>query len=269
MEDNLTFQRQGAVGVLTLNRPERLNALDMQLVRALLDCFAARASDYETRVIVLTGAGRAFCAGLDLKALPEQGAWQPEVGDIQDHYAFQAALGELILRMRRCPQPLVAAVRGAAVGGGLSLALACDLRLGAPDARFACAFLNLGLGGADMGTSYFLPRLVGAAFAAELLYTGRMVAAEEARAIGLLNRVVEPDELLPAALAQAEELVARASPFGLRLTKEALSESLNGLSLEAVLRLENRNQVLARQTADAAEAQRAFAAREAPRWRDA
>jgi enoyl-CoA hydratase len=269
MEGSLTFDRRGPVGVLTLNRPERLNALDFGLVRALLGFFAERASDYQTRVLVLTGAGRAFCAGLDLKALPEQGAWQPEVGDIQDHYAFQAALGELILRMRRCPQPLVAAVHGAAVGGGLSLALACDLRLGAPDARFACAFLNLGLGGADMGTSYFLPKLVGAAVAAELLYTGRMVAAEEAHAIGLLNRVFEPEELLPAAVTQAEELTARASPFGLRLTKEALTASLDGLPLETQLRLENRNQVLARQTADAAEAQRAFAAREAPRWRDA
>jgi enoyl-CoA hydratase/carnithine racemase len=269
MDDNLIFEQRGAVGLLTLNRPERLNALDLGLLRALLDFFAERASDYGTRVLVLTGAGRAFCAGLDLKSLPEQGAWQPAVGDIQDHYAFQAALAELILRMRRCPQPLVAAVRGAAVGGGLSLALACDLRLGAPDVRFACAFLNLGLGGADMGTSYFLPKLVGASVAADLLYTGRAVAAEEARAIGILNRVVEPEELLPAAVAWAEELVARASPFGLRLTKEALTTSLDGLALETQLRLENRNQVLARQTADAAEAQRAFAAKEAPRWRDA
>jgi enoyl-CoA hydratase/carnithine racemase len=265
----LLWERQGPIGVLTLNRPERLNALDHGLVHALLDFFAARMTDYTTRVIIVTGAGRAFCAGLDLKARGKQGAWHEGVGPVQDAYAFQEAIAEVIVRMRRCPQPLIAAVNGAAAGGGFSIALACDIRFGSPAARFACSFLNLGLGGGDMGSSYFLPRLAGAAHAADLLYSGRIVEAEEAFAMGLLNRIVPAEELLDVCLAQARGMVERASPLGLRLTKEVLNETVAGISLETALKLENRNQILAAQTADATEAARAWLERRAPLWRDA
>lgn len=265
----LRWQPDGAIGVLTLDRPERLNALDHATVRALLRFFEDRMADYGTRVIVLTGAGRAFCAGLDLKARGSQGPWQPGAGGVQDAYAFQEAIAEIIVKMRRCPQPLIAAVNGAAAGGGLSLALACDLRIGTAASRFACSFLNLGLGGGDMGSSYFLPKLAGAAHAADLLYSGRIVEAEEAQTIGLLNRTVAPEQLLAECRAVARGIVERASPLGLRLTKELLNETVTGISLENALKLENRNQILALQTADAAEAQRAWALRQQPTWRDA
>jgi len=265
----LLWEPQGPIGVLTLNRPERLNALDHGLVRALRAFFDERATDYTTRVIVVTGAGRAFCAGLDLKARGTQGAWHEGVGPVQDAYAFQEAIAELIVRMRRCPQPLIAAVNGAAAGGGFSIALACDLRFGSPAARFACSFLNLGLGGGDMGTSYFLPRLVGSAHAADLLYSGRIVESDEALAMGLLNAVVPAEDLLDVCIARARGIVERASPLGLRLTKEVLNETVAGIGLETALKLENRNQILATQTADAAEAARAWIERRSPLWRDA
>ena len=267
--EGLLYEQRGPIGILTLNRPERLNALNNPLVRALLRFFADRVSDYQTRLIILHGAGRAFCAGLDIKALATQEPWLPGLGPIQAAFANQTALADVVSRMRRCPQPLIAAVHGAAVGGGFALALACDLRIGTADTRFACSFLNLGVGGGDLGTSYHLPRLVGSGHAADLLYSGRMVDGKEAVAMGLLNRLVEPTDLLPTALAAAEEIAMRASPFGLRLTKEVLNETVTGISLDAALKLENRAQVLAAQTADSAEAIRAWSTRESPTWRDA
>jgi enoyl-CoA hydratase/carnithine racemase len=265
----LDFERRGAVGVVTLNRPERLNALNQEMVRALSAFFDERMLDHETRFLVLTGAGRGFCAGLDLKAGGEQGPWVAGVGPVQASYAFQKSIADIVVKMRRCPQPIIAAVNGAATGGGFSLALACDMRIATPFARFACSFLNLGLGGGDMGTSYFLPKLAGPAHAADLLYSGRIVDAEEALGMGVVTRIVEPEDLVPAAVKVAEGILARCSPMGLRLTKEALNESLAGASLETMIQLENRNQILASTTADSGEARRAWAEKDEPRWRDA
>jgi enoyl-CoA hydratase/carnithine racemase len=268
MVDCLLFERQGSVGLLTLNRPERLNALNYEMVAGLSDFFDQRQRDYETRLIVVTGAGRGFCAGFDLKAGSEQGQWQKGVGPVQDAYAFQESIADVIVKMRRCPQPLIAAVNGAATGGGFSLALGCEMRIGTPEARFACSFLNLGLGGGDMGTSYHLPRLVGSAHAADLLYSGRIVDGEEAMGMGLITKVVDREELLPTAMAMAEGIVAKASPMGLRLTKEVLNETVSGISLEAALKLENRNQILASQTADATESLQAWHEKRQPDWKD-
>ena len=135
--------------------------------------------------------------------------------------------------------------------------------------RFACSFLNLGLGGADVGSSYFLPKIVGAAHAADMLYSGRLVDGNEALAMGLITKLVEPEALLPTAIKMAEGIVAKASPMGLRLTKEVLNETVTGISLENALKLENRNQILASQTADSVEARSAWAEKREPRWRDA
>jgi enoyl-CoA hydratase/carnithine racemase len=269
MNEPILFQQRGPIGVLTLNRPERLNAIDYGMLRALRNFFDGRHRDYETRVIVITGAGRGFCAGLDLKAGSEQGQWQPGAGPVQDSMTFQEDIAELMVKMRNCPQPLIAAVNGAATGGGLSIAIACDMRIGTEHARFACSYLNLGLGGADVGSSYFLPKIVGPAYAADMLYSGRIVEAEEAREMRLITKVVSQEELLPAAVAVAEGMVRKASPLGLRLTKQVLNETVNGIPLETALKLENRNQILASQTEDAREARQAWFEKRDPVWRDA
>lgn len=269
MPEATTFEQRGPIGILTLNRPERLNAINHQMLIELREFFDARHRDYATRVIIVTGAGRGFCAGLDLKAGPEQGQWQPGVGAVQDSMTFQEDIADLMVKMRNAPQPIIAAVNGPATGGGLSIAIASDMRIGTEHARFACSYLNLGLGGADVGSSYFLPKLVGASHAADMLYSGRIVDAAEAKEMGLLTRILPPEELLPAAVTMAEGIIRKASPLGLRLTKQVLNETVNGIPLETALKLENRNQILASQTADAREARQAWAEKRDPVWRDA
>jgi enoyl-CoA hydratase len=181
------------VAVLTMNRPERFNALSFQMMREFYAVLDGLESDLDTRVVIVTGAGEGFCSGFDLKAAAggENGPWQEGLGPLQHQYRMQQAYGGLVVRLRRIPQPLVAAVNGAAAGGGLSIALACDLRIAVPEAKFNCAFTRIGLGGGEMGSSYFLPKLLGSAMAAELMYTGRMVHGPEALEIGLVSRLVE------------------------------------------------------------------------------
>jgi enoyl-CoA hydratase len=267
--NTIVFERQGPIGILTLNRPERLNAIDHEMLRELRAFFDERHRDYATRMIIVTGAGRGFCAGLDLKARADQGEWQPGTGPVQNSYTFQEDIADLVVKMRRCPQPLIAAVNGPATGGGLSIAIACDMRIGTEMARFACSFLNLGLGGADVGSSYHLPKIVGAAHAADLLYSGRIVDAAEAKEMGLITKILAADELIPTAIATANGILAKASPMGLRLTKEVLNETVTGISLENALKLENRNQILMGQTADAREAISAWHEKRQPQWKDA
>jgi enoyl-CoA hydratase len=269
MADVIRYEAQGGVGVLTLDRPERLNAINHEMLRALRGFFDERHRDFGCRVIVITGAGRGFCAGLDLKAEDEQGQWAESVGPVHNSYAFQEDIADLVVKMRRCPQPIIAAVNGPATGGGLSIALASDTRLAAPTAVFACSFLNLGLSGCDVGSSYHLPKIVGAAHAADMIYSGRLVGADEALAMGLVTRVLPHEDLLPACISMAESWMRRSSPMGLRLSKEVLNETVTGVSLENALKLENRNQILASTTEDAVEAKTAWTEKRDPEWRDA
>lgn len=258
------------LAVVTLNRPERLNALSFQLLRDLYAALEELENDLDSRVAIVTGAGRGFCAGFDLKAAlgGENGPWQEGLGELQSQYRMQQAYGGLVAKLRRIPQPLIAAVNGAAAGGGFSIALACDLRIAAPEAKFNCAFTKLGLGGGEMGSSYFLPRLVGSAMAAELMYTGRMVHGPEALEIGLVSRLVDRDRLLDAALDLAQQMVESAAPFGLRITKEVFDQAQSGMSLEAVLHIENRNQILATRTRDSLAARTAWASSQKPEYED-
>lgn len=267
--DILQYETKGPIGYLTLNRPERLNALNHDMVRELRKFWDDRHRDYETRVIIITGAGRGFCAGLDLKAAGEQGPWKPGVGPVQDGYTFQSDLADVVIKMRRAAQPVIAAVNGAAAGGGLALAIASDVRIGTEAARFACSFVNLGLSGCDIGSSYHLPKIIGASHAADMIYSGRIVDAREAEKMGLVNQVVEPDELLPTATRIAEEWIRRSSPMGLRLSKEVLNETITGISMENALKLENRNQILSGRAQDSAEARSAWAEKRDPVWQDA
>lgn len=251
---------------LTLNRPEKLNAMNHALVAGLHDALDRLAEDRSCRVIVLTGAGRGFCAGLDLG----EGATPPAaagLGRAQAGMTVQKLIAGLVPRMRSVPQPIIAAVNGAASGGGLALALASDVRIGAESARFNVAFVRVGLSGCDIGVSWLLPRLVGASRAFELLLTGRLIDAREADRIGLVTRVVPDDEVVESALETADLIVGN-SPFGIRMTKEVMWSQLEIGSLQAGIDLENRTQVLSSFTGDLTEAMAAFLEKRPPQFRD-
>jgi enoyl-CoA hydratase len=261
----MTSQMTGAVVVeqvrpgiakITLNRPERLNAMNHALVSDLYDALDTLGADRSCRVIVLTGAGRGFCAGLDLG----EGASPPEAGRMgraQAGMTVQKLIAGLVPRMRAVPQPIIAAVNGPASGGGLALALASDVRIAAESARFNVAFIRVGLSGCDIGVSWMLPRLIGASRAFELLLTGRLIDATEADRIGLVTRVVPDGAVVDSALETAELIVGN-SPFGVRMTKEVMWSQLEIGSLHAGIDLENRTQVLSSFTGDLTEAMSAF-----------
>ncbi len=229
------------ITVVTLNRPDKLNALSYELVEELHRCLDALAADNTCRVVVLTGAGRGFCAGLDLSAPnPEQtggGTEFPRSG-----MRWQERIADLTAKLHRLRQPVIAAVNGVAYGGGLGLAAACDIRVAAPSARFCTQFIKLGLGGCDIGVSYTLPRIIGAGPAFDLILTARAVDADEALRLGLVSRVADP--VLDEALTIAETLCGYGK-FGLESTKQVLWANLDAGSLEAALHLENRSQIVA------------------------
>ncbi len=267
MGDAIVVEPGGpGVVVLKLNRPERLNAMNYELVRGLYDRFDELEADRECRVIVLTGCGRGFCAGLDLT----EGASPPTTagrGRAQAGMTVQKLIAGLVPRMRSMPQPIIAAVNGAASGGGLALALASDVRIAAQSARFNVAFIRVGLSGCDIGVSWMLPRLIGASRAFELLLTGRLVDAAEADRIGLVTRVV-PDADVVASTLQTAELIVGNSPFGVRMTKEVMWSQLEIGSLQAGIDLENRTQVLSSFTGDLTEAMAAFVEKRPARFTD-
>ena len=166
--NTIKFERRDRIGILSLNRPERLNAMTLEMFRELRDVFARLRDDLQTRVIVLRGEGRGFCAGFDLGVMAAGVPGEGELGRVQHLYHnMQEAAGDITINMRRAPQPVIAAVRGPAVGGGLSLSLACDVRIAGESARFNAAFIRIGLSAGDMGASYYLPRLIGLSRAAE------------------------------------------------------------------------------------------------------
>jgi enoyl-CoA hydratase/carnithine racemase len=234
----LAVRRDGPVEWLTLNRPEQLNALTEQMVDELLHYFDRLQFDHGTRVVVLKGAGRAYCAGLDLKANRSEDA-----SDVSAALVNQRRIAEIIMRMRRAPQPIISLVHGPACGGGFAMALASDIRIAGESARMNAAFIRIGLSGCDVGVSYFLPRLVGMSVAAELLLTGRFISAERAVRVGLVSEVV-PDARLEIAVQPYLEEMLTTSPLGLRLTKECYRMSADAPSLEAAIAMEDRNQIL-------------------------
>jgi enoyl-CoA hydratase len=236
------------ITLIRLNRPERLNALDFTLVAELHDALDAVARDLDCKVVVLTGAGRAFCAGLDLKD------WGVPPGPGEHRHTpvgvdGQAFMSNLTVHMRNTPQVIVAAVNGAAFGGGLGLACAADVRLGAASARFCSAFIRTGLTGTDIGITYTLPRLIGTSRAFDLILSGREIGAAEAERMGLVAQVVADDALLDAALAYAG-VMAGYTRTALLLTKEVLWHNVDNPSMTAAIALENRNQSLAGRAPD-------------------
>ncbi len=263
--ETLELKIEDQVAWLTLNRPDSLNAMSRQLVDELRDFFGGLGErQQEIRVVVLRGAGRAFCAGLDLKESSQPGDDTVGRGPAAG-LRGQRRISELPIMMRRAPQPIIACVQGAASGGGFALALASDVRLAGRSARMNAAFIRIGLSACDIGVSYFLPRLVGASVAYELMLTGRFIDAERALATGLVSCVVDDDQLEVEARKLAEEMLAT-SPLGLKLTKEGLNMALDAGSLEATIALEDRNQILTVQSKDVIEGMTAFLQKRKPEY---
>jgi enoyl-CoA hydratase len=252
--------REGVV-LATLNRPERLNALSFEMLAELPLLCAEIEADPAARVLILTGAGRGFSAGLDL-----DDAAKLSTMSMAEMLRGQESWVQSIASFRYLPVPVIAAVNGPAAGAGMAVALMADLRIATPAARFLASFVRIGLTGGDAGVSWLLPRLVGMTHASEMLLTGAPVEAARAAEIGLVNRVVEPDELLDAAFELAEQ-IARNSPLGVRLTKQVLQQNVDAPSLAAAIETENRNQVLASRTEDMPEALRAFREKREPQWK--
>ncbi len=262
-QPRLLVEAQGEIETVTLNRPEVLNALDEQFIDSLLEYFRGLPDRPAVRVIVLRGAGRAFCAGADMVATED---FAQQSGTVPAMYRVQDKLARLVTAMHRSPQPIIALVQGAAAGGGFALAAAADIRLGTENTRFIPSFIRIGLSACDCGLSYFLPRLVGIAKASEIMLTGRAVKSDEALALGLLNRVVANDELLEQGLEIVAQICAL-SPLGVRMTKEVLGQNADAPSLEAAVALENRTQVLLGQTSDMLEGVAAFLEKRPARYR--
>jgi enoyl-CoA hydratase len=249
---------------LTLNRPASLNAMTAELVQSLHGHLDAIAVDPQARVVILTGEGRGFCAGLDLRgygAAPHT----EHLGRTQAGFAVQRHIARLIPALRSLPQPVIAAVNGPAAGGGFALVLGSDIRLAAQSAKFNAAFIRIGLSACDIGTSWLLPRLVGAARAQELMLTGRVFDAEEAYRIGLVVDLLDDDALLDAAIAKAHEIMQN-TPFGVALTKEGMWGALEIPAMQNAIDMENRQQIMASATADHREAMQAFLERRPPNY---
>lgn len=261
--ETLEVVREGHRTELVLDRPDALNALNPQMVDELRDFFWGLSEDTETRVLILRANGRSFCAGLDLKE-PGNAA---QSGGAPAILRGQRHISELVLLMRRAPQPIIAAVQGAAAGGGFALALAADVRIASESARMNAAFIRIGLSACDVGVSYFLPRIVGASVASELMLTGDFIGAERAERIGLVSRVV-PEAELPDAARELAGRMLRNTPLGLRLTKECLKANLDAGSLESAIAMEDRNQALAVGTRDFREGIKAFLEKRDPIFED-
>jgi enoyl-CoA hydratase len=262
----LVDQPRPHVALVTLNNPARLNPMSFALVEALYAALERVGRDNACWTVVLTGAGRGFCAGLDLedKAPPpgSEGMGLARLG-----MRAMAYMSGVVPAMRAIPQPIVAAVNGPAYGGGLCLTLGADVRLAGESAVFCGAGITNGLTGSELGVTYLLPRAVGTSHAAEILLTGRKVDAHEAARIGLVSRVVPDGTVVDTALEMAAAMT-ELSPFGLTMTKQVMCANLEAGSLGAAIELENRNQLLAGYTGNLDEARAAFREKRKPQYRD-
>jgi enoyl-CoA hydratase len=240
----ITFEEpEAGMGLLTLNRPDQLNAINLEMLDDLHHLFSELEGREEIRVLIVTGAGRGFCSGADLK---DKRLLSEEILKLFSSAALhlekvQKRYAGIIIKMRRLAQPIISAVNGPAAGGGMCIALASDIIIASPAAKFVASFINIGLSGGEFGTTYFLPRMVGVARASEILMTGRTVDAHEAEKIGLVSCLVDENRLMEKARETARTMLGK-SPFGLRMTREAIHRNLNAPSVEAAIEFENRNQ---------------------------
>jgi len=257
----LLYEVKDGIATLTLNRPDRLNALGGSLREDLHDAVTRSAADPEVRVMVITGAGKGFCSGGDVKAMGEAKAGQRERPLIEK---IAPGRDRTLLAMREAPQPIIAAVNGAAAGAGMNLALGCDIRIASTAARFTQAFVKRGLH-PDWGGTYFLPRVVGTAKACEMIFTGDVIDAAEAERLGIVSRVVVPEELMPTAYELARRIAA-GPPVAIRLAKRSIYAN-SELDLRAALQVETMAQNICFETEDATEGIRAFGEKRAPTFK--
>lgn len=260
----ISLETRPGIDIVTLNRPEALNAVSPTMIDELTAYLAQLHDRLETRVVILRASGRVFCAGADLgtDAFSTSGDGHP-----QRQLKMQQRYSGVIRLMRCCPQPIITLVQGAACGAGFSLVLASDVRFASPEAKMNAAYIRVGVGGCDMGAGYLLPRLIGLSVASELLLSGRFLQAERAKAVGLVSDVVPAAELLDTGLAFAADLL-RASPMGLRMTKQTLNALIDAPGLDVALTMEDRQQVMLLETTDHREAVAAFREKRLPVYRD-
>lgn len=250
------------VATVTLDRPARKNALTFESYAELRDTFRNLQYASDVRAVVLTGSGSDFCSGGDVHEIIAPLVRMKEQGRTDEILAFTRMTGDLVLAMRRCPQPIIAAVDGVCAGAGAILAMASDMRLGTPRARVAFLFVRVGLSGADMGACSMLPRIIGHGRASELLYTGRFMSAEEGRDWGFFSRLVGESQLSADAHAVARELASGPS-FAHAMTKRCLYQEWS-TSIEAAIEIEAEAQALCMQTGDFARAYRGFVEKKQP-----
>ncbi|MBB3602045.1 enoyl-CoA hydratase/carnithine racemase [Mycolicibacterium sp. BK556] len=254
---------EDGIAGITLNRPDLLNAIDGTLMDGLDDVLD-ELSSWKYRVAVLTGAGRGFCAGADLSGVGKPWVEQASA-PFKTMYDGQVRLADQLTRLYELPIPVVAAVNGVAVGGGLAYALHCDIRIASETARFGSVFIKAGFSSLDMGTSYLLPKIVGAGVAREMMLTGRIIDAAESYRIGLVHEVVPADKLADAALEMARTIAAN-NAFGVWQTKTGLNAALDAPSLRHAKEIENRTQILTGFTNNPREAAMAHREKRAPKW---
>jgi enoyl-CoA hydratase/carnithine racemase len=252
------YEERNGVGTITLDRPDRLNALTFEVYAELRDLFASLVTHDAVRVVIITGRGRGFCSGGDVEAI----IGELLTRDMPRLLAFTRMTGGLIKNIRALPKPVIAAVNGVAAGAGAVIALACDFRIAVPEASLAFLFTRVGLAGADMGAAYLLPRVVGTARATELLFLGDRMSAEDAMRIGLVNKVVAPEVLMHEAHALAARL-ASGPTFALGITKTLINQELDA-DFTAAIEAEAEGQAICMQTPDFREAYEAFKARRPP-----
>lgn len=246
------YEESDRIATITLNRPERLNAITFEVYHELTNFFGRLRDEKDVRVVVITGAGRAFCSGGDVIDI----IGELQGRDVEGLLEFTRLTCELIANMRALPKPIIASLNGTVAGAGACIALASDIRIAAEEAKIAFIFVKVGLAGTDMGATYLLPRMVGMAKATELLMTGEFVSAQEAQTIGLYNRVVPRDQLETVTREFAEQL-ARGPALGLAKTKEMLNREMH-MGFESALEAEAAAQALCMQTPDFQEAHAAF-----------
>jgi len=251
---------EDGITTITLNRPDRLNALNRELVDGLHEALDDLEQRTDCRAAILTGNGIGFCAGLDLQAAELALPGTEHLSEVHQFMLMQERITSLMERLHRSRTPIIAAVNGPAVGGGLGLAVAADIRVAGQPAKFGSVFMKLGASNCDMGTSYLLPRLIGGARSAELFLTGRIIDANEAHRIGLVLDVVPEDELMERALATARQVAAH-GPFQLWMTKETMWQAIDSPSMRHALDLENRTQIMCTQTGEFTANVAEFAAR--------
>ncbi|MHA1931566.1 MAG: enoyl-CoA hydratase/isomerase family protein [Promethearchaeota archaeon] len=269
-------EREEGISIITLNRPLVLNAINFLMIEEFLDYLDYLENNYDINVVILTGEGRAFSAGLDLKDMSSLGSNELYKTDprfrylktkdsIKVGFMLQRRITQIMIKLRKIPQPVIAAIKGPAYGGGLALSLAADIRIAGESTVFCNAFIKIGVSGADCGSTYWLPRVIGFSDAAEIIYTGKDVDAKEAKRIRLVSRVVADSSILEEALKIARTMTNK-SVLGLRLTKQALNINIDAPSLESAIELENQTQNFTSKSNDAREASVAFSQRREPKF---